>query len=173
MLVERLIAIALKLGEKSEAFYHTLSRFEVLFVPSLKMRSEGRNALSSRQLKVVYAHDLRGNLTFLNRAGQQLSGYTFEEARRLNIVQLIAPEMAEFFREEIIGEAGRQIGHVYEVEMVAKNGRRVPLELSTRMVLREGRPVEIEGVAFLSVTFAHVYPGRAPKSSAPNSDAAP
>lgn len=96
---------------------------------------------------VIYAHDLSGNLTFLNRAGERLLGYSCAEARQLNITEMVAPEMARQVRDQILSQPDGRIGSVYEIEMIAKDGRRVLLEVSTRMVLRKGEPPEMEAIA--------------------------
>lgn len=107
--------------------------------------------LSRKASEVTYAHDLGGNFTFLNQAGEQISGYSCEEACRMNIAQVVAPEIAEHVREQIMRNVTKRVGSVYEIEIIAKDGRRVPLEVSTRVVVRDGRPVEIEGIAVPSV----------------------
>lgn len=96
---------------------------------------------------VIYAHDLSGNLTFLNRAGERLLGYSCAEARQLNITELVAPEMARQVRDQILSQPDSRIGTVYEIEMITKDGRRVPLEVSTRVVPHKGEPPEIEAIA--------------------------
>jgi PAS domain S-box-containing protein len=98
-------------------------------------------------MKVIYAHDLDGNLTFLNRHGEQLLGYSCEEARHMNISEIVTPELARRVCDETIDSTNRNIGMVYEIEVIAKDGHRVPLEISTSLVFRQGQPVEIEGIA--------------------------
>lgn len=95
---------------------------------------------------VIYAHDLSGNVTFLNRQGEQLLGYTCEEARSLNIAEIVAPEIAGRIREQMLSSTTKRIGSVYELEMIAKDGRRVPVEVSTSIVFRQDQPPEIEGI---------------------------
>lgn len=97
-------------------------------------------------LSVTYVHDLDGNLTFLNQQGQQLLGYSCEEVRRLNINEIVAPDIAPQVRDQILHTTNGAIGMVYEIEVMAKDGHRVPLEISTRVVFRRGQAVEIEGV---------------------------
>lgn len=97
-------------------------------------------------MNVIYTHDLDGNLTFLNRRGEQLLGYSCEEACHMNISEIVTPEVARRVRDEILESANRKIGMVYEIEVIAKGGHRVPLEISTSVVFRQGQP-EIEGIA--------------------------
>jgi len=97
--------------------------------------------------KVVFAHDLSGNFTFLNHAGEMILGYSCEEARRMNVADLFQPERAAQFQEQITNITTKRIGAVYEIEIIAKDGHRVPLEVSMRLVSRRDQRVEIEGIA--------------------------
>jgi PAS domain S-box-containing protein len=100
---------------------------------------------------VTYAHDLGGNLTFLNEQGERISGYSCTEARGMNITDLLDPEIAGRVPEQILRNATERVGKVYEIDMIAKDGTRIPLEVSMRIVLREGEPIEIQGIAVPSV----------------------
>lgn len=70
----------------------------------------------------------------------------------MNISEIVAPEFAPQVREQILSNASRMIGAVYEIEIVAKDGHRVPVEVSMRLVHPPGRGAEIEGLAIPSVT---------------------
>src|SRR5882724_8247807 len=100
---------------------------------------------------VTYAYDLNGNLTFLSEEGERISGYTRAEACRMNIAELLDPEIAEHVGEQILRDAKQRVGTVYEVDIIAKDGSRVPLEVSTRVVLRDRETIEVEGIAVPSV----------------------
>jgi PAS domain S-box-containing protein len=100
---------------------------------------------------VVYSYDLDGNITFLNHEGEQLSGYSREEACRMNIAEVIDPESAAHIHEQILRDAKERVGTVYEIDVIAKDGRRIPLEVSTRVVLRDGDQIEVQGIAVPSV----------------------
>ncbi len=108
---------------------------------------DSENALLSPDQQVVYAHDLSGNLTFLNHAGERLLGYSCEEARRMNVADWMRPEVAAQILAQVAAGAERPIGMVYEIELLAKDGRRLPLEVSMHVVSRRGCPIEIEGIA--------------------------
>jgi len=101
--------------------------------------------------EIVFTHDLSGNLTFLNDVGERVLGYSRQEACRMNIVELVAPEMAERVRDCVAGHASKILGTVYEIDIIAKNGRRIALEVSTGAVAHNGRPLEIKGIALPSV----------------------
>ena len=95
---------------------------------------------------IVYTHDLAGNFTSLNRAGERITGYTREEALGLNLAQVIAPEHVDLAREMIRRKlSGDAEGSTYELEIIAKDGRRVPLEVSSRLIRRDGEAVGVQG----------------------------
>ena len=101
--------------------------------------------------KIVYAHDLVGNFTFLNHTGEAISGYSSSEISRMNIADLVPAEVAALVREQIISNVTRRVGTVYEIDLITKDGHHVPLEVSTALMLRNGQPVEIQGIAVPSV----------------------
>ncbi|PYS34136.1 MAG: hypothetical protein DMF75_07375 [Acidobacteria bacterium] len=68
--------------------------------------------------EIVYTLDLAGNFTFLNEVGERFSGYSCDEACRMNITQVVAPELADYVRHQI-----------------------------TRTVREDGQPIEIQGIA--------------------------
>lgn len=132
--------------------------------------------LTQRVGDVTYAYDLEGKFTFLNEEGERLSGYSCEEARGMNIAELLDPGVAGEIHEQLLRGAKERVGQVYEVDIIAKDGRRVPLEVSTRIVSRDGQPIEMQGIAMPSVirgqpakllrqrcldeAFSFEYPGR-------------
>jgi len=97
---------------------------------------------------VIYTHDMEGYFTSINRTGEKISEYSREEALRLKVFDIIAPEYRE--------EAARRIrekmekGTIftrYEVEIISKSGRRVPLEINSKILTVNGRPIGILGIA--------------------------
>jgi diguanylate cyclase (GGDEF)-like protein/PAS domain S-box-containing protein len=96
---------------------------------------------------VVYTHDLSGNFTSLNKTGERVTGYTREEACRMNLAQVVVPEYIPLARK-MIGQ--KQVGEEstrYELEILSQDGRRVPLEISTRLIYHGGAPVGVQGIA--------------------------
>jgi two-component system, cell cycle sensor histidine kinase and response regulator CckA len=101
--------------------------------------------------EIIFKHDVSGNLTFLNRAGELISGYSRQEVCGMNIAQFVAPEFAERVHDWVVGNSSKRLGTVYEVDIIAKDGTRVALEVSTQAVVSNGRAFEIEGIALPSV----------------------
>ncbi len=113
--------------------------------------SRGGFGSDGEDREIIFKHDVSGNLTFLNKAGELISGYSPQEVCGMNIAQFVAPEFAESVDDWVAGNSGKRLGTVYEVDIIAKNGTRIALEVSTQAVARKGRPLEIEGIALPSV----------------------
>ena len=96
---------------------------------------------------LIYTHDLQGNFTSLNRAGEEITGYTREEAVKLNMSQVIAPEYLEIAQDRIVRKIAGDLLSSYELEIISKDGRRVALELSSRVILKNDKPIGIQGIA--------------------------
>jgi two-component system, cell cycle sensor histidine kinase and response regulator CckA len=96
---------------------------------------------------IMFVLDLAGGCTFLNKAGEQLSGYTIAEAMNMNILQVIHPEHLDKVRDAFSRAAAGEIVKTIEVEIMAKDGRRVPLEVSAKAIYQNGNSIGIQGVA--------------------------
>jgi diguanylate cyclase (GGDEF)-like protein/PAS domain S-box-containing protein len=95
---------------------------------------------------LIYTHDLSGNFTSLNRAGERITGYSRDEALAMNIVQVVAPGSLAEAREMTARKIAQDASTTYEIDIVAKNGRTVSLELSTRLIYEKGRPIGVQGL---------------------------
>lgn len=103
--------------------------------------------LVENAVDIIYTHDLEGNYTSVNRAGETILGYTADEALMMNMAATIAPEYLETARQMIAAKlAGRDVT-AYEIEVVARDGRRVPMEVSTRILYADGEPYGVQGIA--------------------------
>jgi PAS domain S-box-containing protein/diguanylate cyclase (GGDEF)-like protein len=96
---------------------------------------------------IIYTHDLTGRFTSVNRAAEQVFGYTLDEALQENIARIVAPEDLETAREMILRKARGEPVTTYELETITKDGRRVPVEVSTRLIYKDGEPVGVQGIA--------------------------
>ena len=114
-----------------EALKESESRFRDLF--------ENANDL-------IYTHDLEGRFTSLNRAGEKITGYSRDEALKMHISEVVAPEYLENAQRMTKRKLEGQLPTSYELEIVSKAGQRVLLELSTRLIYQNDKPVGVQGI---------------------------
>ena len=113
---------------------------------ALQENEERYRELFENANDIIYTHDLAGNFTSLNRSGEKITGYPREEAARMNIVDVLAPEYLATARQMLAQKTDDKAATVYELEIVTKEGRRVRLEVSTRLIYHDGKPIGVQGV---------------------------
>jgi PAS domain S-box-containing protein len=113
---------------------------------ALQENEERYRELFENANDIIYTHDLAGNFTSLNRSGEQLTGYSREEALQMNIADVLAPEFVSTARQMITHKTDAQGSTIYELEIIARNRRRVRLEVSTRLIFRDGKPIGVQGI---------------------------
>jgi PAS domain S-box-containing protein len=113
---------------------------------ALQQNEERYRELFENANDIIYTHDLAGNFTSLNRSGEKLTGYSREEAMRMNLADVLAPDYLELARQMMSHKTDNEGSTVYELEIVAKGGRRVRLEVSTRLIHQGGKAIGVQGV---------------------------
>jgi PAS domain S-box-containing protein len=96
---------------------------------------------------IIYSHDLQGNYTSMNKAGEVITGYTGAEALKLNLTQTVAPEYLPKAREMLKRKLAGDRVTAYEMEIIAKDGHRITVEANTKLVYQDGLPVGVQGIA--------------------------
>ncbi len=113
---------------------------------ALKNSEESYRELVENANDLIYTHDLKGNFKSLNRAGEIITGYTREEALKMNLSQVVAPEFLELARQMIRCKVDGEAQTAYQLEIINKNGKHVSLEISTRLNIQNGKPVGVQGI---------------------------
>jgi PAS domain S-box-containing protein len=114
-------------------------------------RNRPNKEVMTSEEEIVFVLDLAGNFKFVNAAAERVSGYSPEEACRMNVSQLVTPELGDYVCQQIREALACDFGAVYEIEIITKAGQRVRLETSTQLVMRNGEPFELHGIAFPAV----------------------
>ena len=84
---------------------------------------------------VIIRHDLAGYVTFVNRAGLELTGRTEEEFVGLNAMDLVPTELHEEILERKNQRNGGDVGvFLYETVFQDGCGRPVPMEVSSTLI---------------------------------------
>ena len=113
---------------------------------SIREREQQYRDLFENANDLIYTHDLQGNFTSLNRAGERITGYSREEALTMRIADVVAPDSLQAAQEMTRQKLSDDLPTTYEIDIIAKSGRRVSLELSTRLIHRQGEPVGVQGI---------------------------
>jgi PAS domain S-box-containing protein len=114
---------------------------------ALRESEERYRELFENANDIVFTLDLEGNLTSMNKAGEQVSGYSREEFLGRSITDILTPESVSVMwgmrDRKIAGEASTN----YEVELVTRDGRKVLIEVSSRLIYGDSGPIGIQGTA--------------------------
>ena len=96
---------------------------------------------------MIYSHDLQGRYTSINKAGEQITGYTLEESLALDLSKTVAPEYVDKARDMIRKKLAGEKVTAYEMQIIAKDGHRVTVEANTKLVYQKGVPIGVQGIA--------------------------
>jgi PAS domain S-box-containing protein len=102
-----------------------------------RRRSESRyQDLVEHARDAIYAADLRGGFVSVNRAAEELTGYSHRELLEMNFFDLIAPEDVDAAQASIARSlAGADEARI-ALRLVAKDGHRVHVDVTGRLVSR-------------------------------------
>jgi len=94
-------------------------------------------------IDVILTHDLAGQITAFNPAGERLLGWSAAEIIGRNIALLLAREERETtggITVQASSLAGEN-GGVFQLDLLARDGRRIPVEISSWTEFRDGRAI--------------------------------
>src|SRR5260370_31292902 len=89
---------------------------------ALRKSEERYRELFENANDIIYTLDLEGNLTSLNKAGERLTGYRFQEIANKPIVGLVKPEHVDVMRQMLDRKLTGETLTAYEIEITARDG---------------------------------------------------
>jgi len=95
----------------------------------------------------IYLHDLNGRYTMVNKAGEELIGYTREEILQMRVSDVVPRHYLDNIHARLKKKLADDSPAIYEVEAIRKDGSRVPVEVSSRLIYEHGVPVAVQGSA--------------------------
>ncbi|MFN7928464.1 MAG: PAS domain S-box protein [Blastocatellia bacterium] len=121
-----------------------------------RLRAEAQLRASERHYRelyekasdAIYTHDLQGNFTSMNKAGERFLGYSHKELLDLNIAHLLSPEdllQAHLMLAHTL--AGEPNNTAYEMRVRKKDGQYLTTEITSTLIYQDGRPIGVQGIA--------------------------
>lgn len=95
----------------------------------------------------IYVHDLSGYYIQVNKAGEELIGYSREEILQMRISDVVPRASLDQIHQRLKEKLADHSLTIYECEAVRKDGSRVPIEVSSRLIYENGVPVAVQGSA--------------------------
>ncbi len=147
--VELLTAIGNQIGvavENARLYEH-----ERDVTKQLKLSEERYRELFESANDAIWVHDLEGNLMAANRASEELTGFTLEELKqgnKLNVRAFLTEGNMKLARE--IGKkllANEPVSQPYEQRIIRKDGAEATLMITTNLVKEGGKPVAFQHIA--------------------------
>jgi PAS domain S-box-containing protein len=96
---------------------------------------------------IIFTCDMHGNITSLNRAGERVTGYTADEALKMNIAQAVSPDDIAKVRHMLSRKRVADVATVYDLELITKSQGRAAVEISSRVIMKDGEAVGVQGIA--------------------------
>ena len=111
-------------------------------------RKRGSELLMAGVEEIVFTLDVKGNIKFINQAGERFCGLGSEELLRMNVLDFLPGHSARELWAIAKRSIRQRFGTVFEVEITNSHGRQVRIETSIDAVRRPDQTLEIHGIAF-------------------------
>ncbi|MEM3598417.1 MAG: PAS domain S-box protein, partial [Candidatus Hadarchaeum sp.] len=115
---------------------------------NLKKSEEEYRSLAENVADILLRIDLNGNCTYVSKSAFEETGYTIEDAKKLNIKDILTPESYETALARIkMWKSGTRKLPPWVAEIKSKDGRIVPYELKTSPIFENGKLSGIQIIA--------------------------
>jgi len=134
----------IRYGEKEKQILTFVSRQVASAIESRRIQDAVREseakfrAVAESAATGIYIHDAERFL-YVNRASEQISGYTREEFMRMHPFKLVHPDFQQLLKERAAARLrGENPPSAYEFKIIAKNGEERWLDFSAATVMFDG-----------------------------------
>ena len=141
------------LDQKGEVRYIIEKIRDVTHVKRLERELSGIKVFMEKfvqsSISAIVAADRRGRILLMNPAAEELTGYTFHEARtKITVRDLYPPGYAKEIMKRLRGEAfgGKGKLSCSETTLVSATGEEIPVELTAAIIYEGGKEVATMGI---------------------------
>ncbi len=114
----------------------------------LKVSEDSYRYLFENAHDAIWLHDLDGNFVTVNKATENLTGYSKEELGRMNVKSFLSEESLELanqIRQKLLNN--EQVEQPYEQRIFRRDGSEAYIQLTTSLVFDHGQPVAFHHIA--------------------------
>lgn len=107
----------------------------------LRMSEKRYRELFESAHDAIWVHDMDGNLTAVNKASEELTGYSAKELLRMNVKSFLAEEslgLARQIRHKLF--LGEPVEQPYEQRLIRRDGTEALLRLTTNLLRENDKP---------------------------------
>ncbi len=134
-------------GDDGEVKYIIESLRDISHVKNLEKKYSGIRQLIDKvvqsSVSSIMAADRKGEIILMNKAAENLFGYSVTDANLVNIEDFyppgVAKEIMSKLRDEHIGEKGKL--PITEVEIISKFGKKIPVEMTAAILYEDDKEV--------------------------------
>jgi len=114
----------------------------------LRKSEEKYRILTETVPDIIFTLDRKGRFTYINPAGENITGYSIREFLGHNFTEILAPEHIDATKDRFKRGLSGEEFPITEVEIIHKDGRKVPVELNvTSLFDEDGNAIGRLGVA--------------------------
>ena len=96
---------------------------------------------------IIFTLDLGGMFTSVNKACEEITGFSKSESVTMTIEEVVAPEFHKKVREMLAKKLAGEFVTAYGIEILRKDKTRVAVEINSRIIKVNDLPVGVEGIA--------------------------
>jgi PAS domain S-box-containing protein len=121
---------------------------ERLVVHRLAISEKNYRRLFENASDAIWTHDLEGNITVANKAGERLTGYSVEELMRMNVSRFLSADslnIASQIRRKLFLK--EPVEQPYEQHIIRRDGTKAILMMTTSLLTEDGKAIGFQHMA--------------------------
>jgi len=105
--------------------------------PSGEIQGDICRSIAESAKEMILSYDTEGKLTFVNPAGEEITGYLGDELMTMNISDILAPAAIDTLKQHVT--AGSAENAVFESKLISRDMKLIPVSISASPIIRQGK----------------------------------